>query len=153
MPSKVKSTATSPGLINQRCEKCGALRHVEPYRQDGNPDGILLCYFCSPDAEIDRQEARKPSSHYRWIILVDHLAEPGTKPGTNDNAVGLMGPHNCDPAIPCGLPFRMSDDDKVLYYEGKASRVGFEPLDDFGAPNAGCTIIEFLSHAGTWEVL
>ena len=59
MPSKVQTAPESPGLINQRCEKCGALRHVEPYRQDGNPDGILLCYFCSPDAEIDRKEAQE----------------------------------------------------------------------------------------------
>jgi len=59
MPSKVQTAPESPGLINQRCEKCGALRHVEPYRQDGNPDGILLCYFCSPDSEIDRMEAQE----------------------------------------------------------------------------------------------
>lgn len=59
MPSKVQQPPTSPGLINQRCEKCGALRHVEPYRQDGNPDGILLCYFCSPDAESDRAQAQE----------------------------------------------------------------------------------------------
>jgi len=82
-------------------------------------------------------------SNYRWIILVDHLAEPGSKAGTNDNAVGLMGPHNCNLDIRTIHPFRMRDDDRVLYYEGLSSRVGFEPLDDFGMPNAGCTIIEF----------
>jgi len=93
------------------------------------------------------------SAPYRWVIDKDHQAVPGAKPGTNDNAVGVMGPQNCDPKLPCGYPFRMYDDDKVLYYEGRASRCGFEPLDDFGMPNAGCTYIEFQSHAGTWEVL
>jgi len=39
----------------------------------------------------------------------------------------------------------MFDDDMNLYYEGKiiGDYDGFEPLDDFGMPNARCTSIWF----------
>jgi len=42
-----------------------------------------------------------------------------------------------------GVKFQMFDDDMNLYYEGKiiGNYSGFEPLDDFGMPNAGCTSI------------
>lgn len=45
--------------------------------------------------------------------------------------------------------FRMFDDDNVLCYEGEGNCLehidgtGFEPLDDYGTPNAGCTFIEW----------
>jgi hypothetical protein len=49
----------------------------------------------------------------------------------------------------------MYDDDGKLYYAGTiwGDYDGFEPLDDFGMPNAGCTSIEYKNDAGTWEVL
>jgi hypothetical protein len=50
--------------------------------------------------------------------------------------------------------FKMYDDDDVLYYEGFMIENGgeelFNPLDDFGMPNAGCTRIDILSN-GQWE--
>jgi len=53
-----------------------------------------------------------------------------------------------------GEKFRMFDDDMNLYYEGRITGGydGFEPLDDFGQPNAGCTSIEYLKN-GKWEQL
>lgn len=42
------------------------------------------------------------------------------------------------------IRFRMYDDDGILYYEGRADEdTSFEPLDDFGMPNAGCTYIKY----------
>jgi hypothetical protein len=39
----------------------------------------------------------------------------------------------------CPFEFRMYDDDGLLYYSGKSSEYAtFDPLDDYGAPNAGC---------------
>ena len=40
--------------------------------------------------------------------------------------------------------FTMYDDDDNCYYEGMiyGDFDGFEPLDDFGMPNAGCTYIK-----------
>jgi hypothetical protein len=40
--------------------------------------------------------------------------------------------------------FSMYDDDDNCYYEGMiyGNYDGFEPLDDFGMPNAGCTYIK-----------
>lgn len=50
--------------------------------------------------------------------------------------------------------FRMYDDDNNLCYEGRiwGDYAGFEPLDDFGAPAAGCTRIDLLT-GRKWETL
>jgi hypothetical protein len=48
--------------------------------------------------------------------------------------------------------FRCKDDDGEVYYYGKMQRVDFDPLDDFAAPNAGCTTIEYL-HDGEWTII
>lgn len=40
--------------------------------------------------------------------------------------------------------FKMYDDDGELYYSGYAKPdADFDPLDDFGMPNAGCTRIDY----------
>lgn len=51
--------------------------------------------------------------------------------------------------------FRMYDDDGMLYYEGKADEdASFEPLDDFGMPNAGCTYIKYYNdNTNEWETV
>lgn len=81
-----------------------------------------------------------------WTITKDHIADPKAKPGTNANAVGIVGPrsakmtHEQIKTHPKGKRFRLYDDDNELYYEGVL--VGddeFAPLDQFGLPNAGAT--------------
>ncbi len=53
----------------------------------------------------------------------------------------------------CTHKFRMFDDDGELYYVGFSDdSSSFEPLDDFGMPNAGCTEIQYLEN-GKWETL
>ena len=53
----------------------------------------------------------------------------------------------------CKHPFRMYDDDGILYYEGYSNdSSSFQPLDEFGMPNAGCTEIKYLEN-GKWETL
>jgi hypothetical protein len=52
--------------------------------------------------------------------------------------------------------FKMYDDDGILYYKGYLygdDADGFEPLDDFGMPNAGCVDIKYKSNNGEWESL
>lgn len=51
--------------------------------------------------------------------------------------------------------FRMYDDDGELYYSGWAKPdTEFDPLEDFGTPNAGCTSISYYSHTKLiWEQL
>ncbi len=51
--------------------------------------------------------------------------------------------------------FRMYDDDGCLYYEGITDDFEtFEPLDDYGTPNAGCTEIRYLNEeTKEWETL
>jgi hypothetical protein len=90
---------------------------------------------------------------YLWRLTADHLR---TDDGDHRCAVGVSGPRNADPALkyhamrdftklPSAVKFRMSDDDGNVYYEGwlAGEYEGFEPLDDFGTPAAGCVRIEF----------
>lgn len=99
-----------------------------------------------------------------WIITKDILAGPGEEPGTNRNAVGVMGPSDISDAVQeqllarKGRAFRMYDGDNVHYYSGRfigdsEGEEGFAPLEDFGAPNAGCTRIDYAYPGGEWRTL
>ena len=79
---------------------------------------------------------------YAWTITKDIVCA-----GSDDN---VCGPRACNMtpseilAHPDGQRFRMRDGDGEVYYQGiLVGGDGFEPLDDFGTPNAGCTSIEF----------
>ena len=87
-----------------------------------------------------------------WIITRDVLAQEND--GQFGDETGVAGPRrisNADYAdllAGKGHPFRMYDDDDVLYYEGlllgdKDGDDGFTPIDDFGTPNAGATRIDY----------
>jgi hypothetical protein len=115
------------------------------------------------------------SAPYAWQITYDHL---------DHRRDDVSGPRNADEKLLAGLAaavkagrakwqpaddvewFRMRDGDGNLYYTGVltgqpdpcGSEGGFEPLDDYGTPNAGCTSIEYLtgrdaSGKETWEQL
>lgn len=83
---------------------------------------------------------------YNWVITADHI---------ETDAVGTTGPMGHDINTENEAEFRMFDDDGVLYYEGKiwGDHDGFEPLDDFGMPNAGCTDIQYKNKSGFFESL
>ena len=87
-----------------------------------------------------------------WEITEDFMPDPGAKPGTNLNAVGVMGPGGGDFSLPRTFAFRMYCDDGELMYEGRSSDQDFGPLEDFGTPNAGATEIRYLVK-GKWETL
>jgi hypothetical protein len=83
---------------------------------------------------------------YGWIIKRDVLFETGDHIEGETDATGTMGGHDTTfskEEILKGVSFQMFDDDMNLYYEGKiiGDYDGFEPLDDFGMPNAGCISI------------
>lgn len=80
-----------------------------------------------------------------WIIDKDHLADPTKPPKTNANAVGIAGPRSyTGDGKELTHKFRMLDDDRELVYEGRShDSSSFAPLDNFGMPNAGCTIIQY----------
>lgn len=102
-----------------------------------------------------------PEVGYAWAITIDFLAEPGSRPGTNANAIGKYGPRMTTLKYsqivnhPEGQRFRLYDDDLELCYEGVlVNGSGFEPQDDFGHPNAGTTITKiFNKETNDWEVL
>ena len=89
---------------------------------------------------------------YAWVVTVDHI--------DNGAAKGVIGPKGAREdlvdalAERDGVQFRMFDDDMNPYYEGWITGMfqGTEPLDDFGQPNAGCTVIE-LKEDGVWHAL
>jgi len=80
---------------------------------------------------------------YRWEITKDHIS--GAATALLGKQANVTGPRGCDDSITDNpAKFAMHDDDGKLYYEGTiwGNYDGFEPLDDFGAPNAGCTSID-----------
>jgi hypothetical protein len=76
-------------------------------------------------------------SAYRWIITEDIVTE-GEYEGT-------QGPYDCDPDLDTyPRSFELYDDDGILYAKGMlyGQYAGFEPLDDFGEGNWGCSAIK-----------
>lgn len=84
-----------------------------------------------------------------WIITEDLLPDPDAEPGTYGNAVGVRSVNYKEgQESELTEEFRIKDDDDVIYYYGKATPdTDFDPLDDFGMPNAGCTSIEYKDKA------
>ena len=83
----------------------------------------------------------------QWIFTRDHISD-GRAEGTCSRS--YQGDKSAVPH-----PFRMKDDDRELYYSGLSScDSSFAPLDDFGGPDSGCTIIEYKNpKTQAWEIL
>jgi len=90
---------------------------------------------------------------YAWLITRDRVSDEQDR--------GTIGPHGCpltsDEITAVGIPFRMLSDDGEPFYEGLYTgpddETLFAPLDDFGMPNAGATVIQYRNAAGEWEAL
>jgi hypothetical protein len=79
-----------------------------------------------------------------WKITKNHVGTRLAESFTWDDAEHLEKAVN---------RFRMYDDDGELYYEGIATfDSSFQPLDDYGMPNAGCTEIRYYER-GAWRTL
>jgi len=80
---------------------------------------------------------------YRWVITKDLL---NVNNSNNPHPrVYVTGPSGADDnLISNPSAFTMYDDDEICYYEGLifGDYDGFEPLDDYGTPNSGCTAIK-----------
>ncbi|MGZ4659684.1 MAG: hypothetical protein ACXVYB_00225 [Arthrobacter sp.] len=110
-----------------------------------------------------------------WIITKDKIASEEDKKENpegkcNAYAKGLVGPREASEKDVArleageGIPFRLLDDDGEIYYYGRrleesdASKyydyyTELAPLDNFGAPNAGCAIQEEKNKDGKWEAI
>jgi hypothetical protein len=84
-------------------------------------------------------------ANYYWIIDKDVI---------DDVAGGIQGPYKATPQVTNEAKFRLLDDDENIYYYGRifGDYEGFEPLDDFGMPNAGCVDIQY-KEDGNWTSL
>lgn len=101
---------------------------------------------------------------YAWIITKDFNPDHSYPEGSYYNAKGLTGPRFAPNSLieklreGQGEKFRMLDDDRELVYEGRIigrdaeEPLDFQPLDDFGEANAGCTIIQYWMNS-QWEDL
>ena len=81
-------------------------------------------------------------ARYRWVITEDIV--------TYGEYNGTQGPHNLNADLTSNRDtFELYDDDGVLYAKGTiyGDYDGFEPLDDFGEGNWGCTGIKY---GGKW---
>ncbi len=86
-------------------------------------------------------------SNYGWIITKDYLEGDDFE----ETSFGVAGPRDIpdkmldDLIDGNGEKFRLYDDDNELYYQGRiiGDFDGFEPLDDYGEGNAGCTMIAY----------
>ena len=93
-----------------------------------------------------------PPNAYHWMI--DRAYGP-----CRSEKLPIHGPNDCDVDEAFGANaerFLMMDGDGEIYYGGLiqgADYLGFEPLDDFGAPNDGCTEIHYMTPDGGWEEL
>lgn len=99
-----------------------------------------------------------------WIVNVDYIDNyhgGEYKLREQKKKVSIIGPRGCElteKELLKGHPFKMYDDDDQLYYTGflvgdKESEEGFDPLNDYGTPNAGCTKIFYKNEAGEWKEL
>lgn len=110
-----------------------------------------------------------------WIITKDLLKDDSVEAPSNLNAVGMTGPRTAHDEFIArltageGAEFKMFDGDEILYYEGRflederensdipvfqqRATDEFQPLDNFGTPNAGCTYIEYKDVDGKWAML
>lgn len=99
---------------------------------------------------------------YAWIIDWEYLDGP-----EDFEPREIVGPQHAHPEMAskltedagAGRKFRMFDDDGNLVYEGRiltrdddGTEKDFAPLDQYGEPNAGCTVIEYLE-SGEWKPL
>ena len=97
---------------------------------------------------MGRMNSSSPSEEAMgWVITKDHVSSAGEKSDEGRCSTGY--PHVRGP----WHEFRIYDDDGELYYEGKSSSKSFDPLDDFGTPNAGATSIAYRNKSGEWVVL
>ena len=94
-----------------------------------------------------------------WIITIDHLSI-GQYAGCSRSAVGRKSMAVTDENQDrCTIPFRLYDDDNVLYYTGMIApetiegdeSLAFEPLD-WASAYAGATRLDYLKD-GEWETL
>lgn len=110
-----------------------------------------------------------------FIITKDNVADEADKAAhpegqSNFYAKGLIGPRSASERdverlrAGEGIPFRLLDDDRNVYYYGRRleesdadATYGGEPelapLDCFGTPNAGAVIQEEKNAEGKWEAI
>lgn len=105
--------------------------------------------------EVYRMEDQ---TEYAWLVDVDHS---DVEFGGGMKDVEIYGPCEISDELKEQLQagegeyFKMYDADGNLYYTGRivGDFEGFEPLDDYGMPNAGAIDIHYKNKNGEFEPL
>ena len=117
------------------------------------------------DPTIEFKNLAPAGSRYGWLITRDMFAEEDARGGNpHVDEVGTCGPSRTtltrEQILEHGIEFQMLEDDGEVYYEGRIAWAadykggsGFEPLDDFGRGNAGCTEIRYRDTENEWRTL
>jgi hypothetical protein len=108
-----------------------------------------------PDGKIDLSKINKLDPFRKAVESVNEILE-NVIHNPEQTFMITKGFNCCDdlrPATPEQIEiiklkfpfkFRLFDDDDILYYEGySVDDSSFDPLDDFGTPNAGATYIKY----------
>lgn len=98
---------------------------------------------------------------YCWVITYVNTKAVGEECADEKGIAGPRGATEEQIALAKShtsgsVSFKMYDDDGVHYYTGRIWHKGgenhcdFQPLQDFGTPNAGCTEIAYMVN-GKWQ--
>lgn len=92
---------------------------------------------------------------YYWCILRDYITNGEDNGRDNSREITPESIRELMDSAPYRTYFKMYDGDGELYYDGYivGDFSGFEPLDEFGTPNAGCTEIKLKDNDGVYQTL
>ena len=162
----ITGNATPERIANNDWIVVGDFRfNVHPFRSDLGGYPVRWIETNDDDhrsvqpATADRALNPPTFAKYAWHIHTSQIDADIDDDGNFGKPVdvSITGPGNpaLDPNLELklingeGTTFHLYDDDGELYYVGRivGDFEGFEPLDDFGTPNAGCTKMKL---GGKW---
>jgi len=138
-------------------------RNEESYTKQELRDALIAEFFNS-DGSINFEKVNLPKTYRDAMLTVNEIIETVVH-NPEQTFMITKGFNCCDDLADVSsdkldviklkfhYKFRMFDDGGELYYEGfSIDNSSFDPLDDFGAPNAGATEIKYFIN-GKFETL
>lgn len=115
-----------------------------------SPEGKIIL---SPDNDLGTMGPYNMPDHFKRQLDMEDYGQPYDYDIDRDLPHHFKPKPEDEPGTPNGRLFRIYDDDGTLYYEGVilGDYSGFEPLDDFGRPNAGAVDIAYGELTIAWN--
>ena len=118
----------------------------------GSNPGTIPVAYCHIDELFEKQMRYMVMAGEAcvWTIHTSYIEEGEAKKSVKIESKGFNPDWIAELSA---TPFRLYDDDNTRYYDGVMyGPVEFAPLDDYGTPNAGCTML-FYKEGGKWKQL